>query len=63
VSIAHLDDAKRMMTVALVLNEALAWTRRQAGTTSLRAMIYTDEVAGYFPPVANPPSKPPLLTS
>ena len=62
VSIAHLDEAKRMMTVALVLNEALAWTRRQAGTTSLRAMIYMDEVAGYFPPVANPASKPPLLT-
>ncbi len=62
ISIAHLDDAQRMLVVSLVLNEALAWTRRQAGTTSLRALFYMDEVAGYFPPTANPPSKPPLLT-
>ena len=62
VSIAHLQDAERMLAVSLVLNEALAWSRAQSGTTSLRALIYMDEVAGYFPPVANPPSKPPLLT-
>lgn len=62
VSIAHLQDAERMLAVSLVLNEVLAWTRAQSGTTSLRALIYMDEVAGYFPPVANPPSKPPLLT-
>ena len=62
VSIAHLDDAQRMMAVSMVLNEALAWTRRQSGTTSLRALIYMDEVAGYMPPTANPPSKLPLLT-
>ena len=62
VSIAHLDDARRMMTVSLILNEALAWTRRQSGTMALRALIYMDEVAGYIPPTANPPSKPPLLT-
>ena len=62
VSIAHLTDAERMLAVSLVLNEAVAWTRTQSGTTSLRALIYMDEVAGYFPPVANPPSKAPLLT-
>ena len=62
ISIAHLDDAQRMVAVSLVLNEALTWTRQQSGTSSLRAMIYMDEVAGYFPPVANPPSKLPLLT-
>ena len=61
-SIAHLDDAQRMMVVSLVLNEALAWTRRQSGTSSLRALVYMDEVAGYMPPTANPPSKLPLLT-
>ena len=62
VSIAHLDDAQRMMTVSLVLNAALEWTRRQSGSASLRALLYMDEVFGYLPPVANPPSKTPLLT-
>ena len=36
--------------------------RGQTGTTSLRAILYMDEIVGYFPPVANPPSKAPLLT-
>jgi hypothetical protein len=62
VSIAHLDDAQRMLVVSMLLNAVLTWTRRQTGTTSLRAMIYMDEVFGYLPPVANPPSKLPLLT-
>jgi hypothetical protein len=62
ISIAHLDDAHRMFFVALLLNEIVAWMRRQSGTSSLRAIVYMDEIAGYFPPVANPPAKPPLLT-
>jgi hypothetical protein len=62
VSIAHLNDAERMFVVTLVANELVAWMRRQAGTTSLRAVFYMDEIAGYVPPVAMPPSKPPLLT-
>ena len=62
VSIAHLGERERMFVVAAVLNQVLAWTRRQGGTGSLRALVYFDEVAGYLPPVANPPSKPPLLT-
>jgi hypothetical protein len=61
-SIAHLSDAERMFFVALLLNQTLAWVRRQSGTSSLRAILYMDEIAGYFPPVANPPSKAPLLT-
>lgn len=61
-SIAHLGDSERMFFVTLALNEMLAWTRRQAGATSLRAILYMDEIFGYFPPVANPPSKRPLLT-
>ena len=51
-----------MFFVSLLLNETLAWTRAQSGTTSLRAILYMDEIFGYFPPVANPPSKLPLLT-
>jgi hypothetical protein len=61
-SIAHLSDAERMFFVSMVLNETLGWMRTQSGTTSLRAIVYMDEIFGYFPPVANPPSKLPLLT-
>lgn len=61
-SIAHLNDAERMFFVTLLLNQVLSWTRVQSGTTSLRAILYMDEIAGYFPPVATPPSKAPLLT-
>src|SRR5688500_4955238 len=51
-----------MFFVSLLLNQVVAWMRGQSGTTSLRAIVYMDEIAGYFPPVANPPSKAPLLT-
>ncbi len=61
-SIAHLSDAERMFFVSLLLNQVLGWTRQQSGTTSLRAIVYMDEIAGYCPPTANPPSKGPLLT-
>jgi hypothetical protein len=61
-SIAHLGDAERMFFVALLLGEVLAWMRAQPGTSSLRAILAMDEIAGYLPPVANPPSKAPLLT-
>ena len=62
VSIAHLDDGQRMFLVTILLNEVLAWIRTQPGTSSLRAILYMDEVFGYFPPTANPPSKRPMLT-
>ncbi len=61
-SIAHLNDTERMFFVTLVLNELISWMRAQSGTSSLRAILYMDEIFGYFPPVANPPSKKPLLT-
>jgi hypothetical protein len=61
-SIAHLNDNERMFFVSLLLNQVLSWTRSQSGTTSLRALLYMDEIFGFFPPVANPPSKAPLLT-
>ncbi len=61
-SIAHLDDNERMFFVSLLLNQVLSWMRAQPGTSSLRAIVYMDEIFGYFPPVANPPSKAPLLT-
>ncbi len=62
ISIAHLDDQERMFFVSLLLNEIVGWMRSQRGTSSLRAVIYFDEIFGFLPPVANPPSKAPLLT-
>ncbi|HVK86095.1 MAG TPA: DUF87 domain-containing protein [Kofleriaceae bacterium] len=61
-SIAHLGDAERMMFVTLLLQELVTWMRTQPGTSSLRAMVFMDEVAGYLPPTAMPPSKKPMLT-
>jgi hypothetical protein len=60
--IAHLSEAERMFFVTLLLNEVVSWIRTQPGTSSLRALLYMDEVFGYFPPTANPPSKTPMLT-
>lgn len=60
--LAHLSDSERMFFVTLLLENVLTWTRAQAGTSSLRTLLYFDEVFGYLPPVAEPPSKRPLLT-
>lgn len=60
-SIAHLNDAERMFFVSLVLNQMVGWMRSQSGTTSLRAMLYMDEIYGYLPPTQNPPSKKPMM--
>ncbi|HOU14920.1 MAG TPA: ATP-binding protein [Anaerolineae bacterium] len=61
-SIAHLGDRERMFFVSLLLNQVLSWMRNLSGTTSLRALLYIDELFGYLPPIGNPPSKLPLLT-
>ncbi len=61
-SIAHLADAERVFFVSLLVNQALGWMRTRSGTSSLRALLYMDEVFGYLPPVSNPPSKKPILT-
>ncbi len=62
VSLAHLDDAERQFVVTLLLSRTITWMRQQSGTSSLRAMIYMDEVFGFVPPVKAPPSKQPILT-
>ena len=59
--VAHLSDAERMFFVTLLLSAVETWMRTQAGTGSLRAVLYMDEIFGYLPPTANPPSKQPLL--
>ena len=61
-AISHLDDAQRMFFVSMLLNELIGWMRAQPGTSSLRAILYMDEIFGYMPPVANPPSKKLFLT-
>ncbi len=61
-SIAHLSDPERMFFVSMILNELIGWMRSQPGTSSLRAILYIDELFGYMPPVASPPSKIQLLT-
>lgn len=59
--IAHLPDAERMFFVTLLFSAVEAWMRSQTGSTSLRAIVYFDEIYGYLPPVSNPPSKQPML--
>lgn len=62
VSIAHLGDAERMFAVTVFFDALVASMRAQPGTSNLRALLFMDEVFGYLPPVANPPSKAPMLT-
>jgi len=62
VSLAHLSDEERQFVVTLLLSKTITWMRGQRGTTDLRALIYMDEVFGYAPPTAAPPSKKPILT-
>ncbi len=59
--LAHLGDAERMFFVTLLLGALEAWMRGRSGSSGLRALFYMDEVFGYLPPVAVPPSKPPFL--
>jgi len=61
-SIAHLTEPERIFFVTLLLGEVLAWVRSQPGTSTLRAILYMDEIAGFFPPIGEPPSKRPMLT-
>jgi hypothetical protein len=62
ISIAHLGDAERMFVVATLLSRVKAWMRSQPGSPALRALVYIDEIFGFFPPSAEPPTKKPLLT-
>jgi len=59
--ISHLSDNERMFFITLLYSAVETWMRSQTGTTTLRALVYFDEIFGYLPPVANPPSKQPML--
>jgi len=60
-NIAHLNDAQRMFFVTLLLNAYISWMRKQRGSSSLKSILYMDEIFGFFPPSKNPPSKKPML--
>ena len=59
---SHLEEQQRVFVTALLLNKIVSWVRRQPGTGELRCLLYMDEIFGYFPPTANPPTKKPLIT-
>src|SRR4029077_12375079 len=59
---AHLSDQERQFVTTLVLAKLVTWMRKQSGTTDLRVLLYMDEVAGYLPPTAAPPTKKPIMT-
>lgn len=60
--IAHLNDAERQFIITLLLESVLSWMRSLSGSSSLRALLYIDEVFGMFPPhPRNPPTKDPIL--
>ncbi len=61
ITTAHLSDEERQFVTSLILSKLVTWMRRQSGTTDLRALLYMDEVAGYLPPSANPPTKQPIM--
>jgi hypothetical protein len=62
VTTAHLSDDERQFVTSLVLSKLVTWMRRQSGTSDLRVLVYMDEVHGYLPPTANPPTKKPIMT-
>ncbi|MFT3855594.1 MAG: DUF853 family protein [Ilumatobacteraceae bacterium] len=62
VTTSHLGDEERQFVTTLVLSKLVTWMRKQSGTTDLRALLYMDEVAGYLPPTAAPPTKKPIMT-
>jgi Helicase HerA, central domain len=62
VTIAHLSDEERQFAVTKILSALITWMRSQSGSTNLKALVYIDEVFGYVPPTANPPTKAPILT-
>ncbi len=60
-SISHLNDNERMFFVTLLLNKYISWMRTQSGSSSLKTLLYMDEIYGFFPATSNPPSKNPML--
>ena len=62
VTTAHLTDEERQFVTSILLSKLVTWMRRQSGTSELRVLLYMDEVHGYLPPTAAPPTKKPIMT-
>lgn len=61
--LAHLSDSERQFFVTLLLSKVVTFLRsKSSGSSDLRALIYMDEIAGFCPPTAEPPSKKPILS-
>jgi len=59
--LAHLNDEQRMFFVTMLLGRLVEWMRTQSGSSRLRALLYMDEVFGYFPPSKNTPAKASMM--
>ena len=62
ITLSHLTDQERQFVVTLILSKLITWMRGQPGSGDLRLLLYMDEVFGFLPPTAQPPTKKPLLT-
>jgi len=62
ITLSHLSDQERQFVVTLILSKLITWMRSQAGSGNLRLLLYMDEVFGFLPPTAEPPTKKPMLT-
>ncbi|CAN5684113.1 DUF87 domain-containing protein [soil metagenome] len=60
--LAHLSEPERQFFVTLLLSKLVTHMRSQQGSSDLRVLLYMDEIAGFCPPTAEPPSKKPILT-
>jgi hypothetical protein len=58
--LAHLDNHLQLSTAAVIMSRLTNWMHQQAGTSNLQALLYINEIYGFIPPVANPPTRNPL---
>ena len=55
------SEQEKHLFVELVLQRLFQWLIKQGSAQTLRYLLYFDEIAGYCPPVREPPSKKLLL--
>lgn len=55
------SEQEKRLFVELVLQQLFQWLIKQGSAQTLRYLLYFDEIAGYCPPVREPPSKKLLL--
>ena len=55
------SEQEKHLFVELILQQLFQWLIKQGSAQTLRYLLYFDEIAGYCPPVREPPSKKLLL--